>query len=176
MANDLNKFMCIGRLGKDPEVRYMPNGNAVVGFSIALGESWKDKNTGEKQERTEWVNCSAFGKLAEIIGEYVKKGSKIYIDGKMRTEKYTGNDGVEKYATKIIVDNMQMLDSKSDNAGQPNPQQSASNGQNNAQQSARPQQRPQAQPSNSGYQQQGQQNAQTGLPAGDDWDDSDIPF
>ena len=165
MANDLNKFMCIGRLGKDPEVRYMPNGNAVVGFSIALGESWKDKNTGEKQERTEWVNCSAFGKLAEIIGEYVKKGSKIYIEGKMRTEKYTGNDGVEKYATKIIVDNMQMLDSKSDNAGQSN-QQSASS-QNQGQQQRPPQQRPAP---------QAPANTNNGLPIGDDWDDSGVPF
>jgi len=169
MANDLNKFMCIGRLGKDPEVRFMPNGNAVVGFSISLGESWKDKNTGEKQERTEWVNCSAFGKLAEIIGEYVKKGSKIYIDGKMRTEKYTGNDGVEKYATKIIVDNMQMLDSKSDNNASNTTQNSGQqqhSAPNNTQQ-RQPQQRPAPQP---------QQNVQTGLPAGDDWDDSEIPF
>ena len=90
----------------------MSNGTAVAGFSIACGESWKDKNTGEKVEKTEWINLTAFGKLAEIISEYVKKGSKLYVSGKFKTDKYQAQDGTDRYSTKVIVNNMQMLDSR----------------------------------------------------------------
>ena len=113
MSNDLNSCSFIGRLGKDPEMRYMTSGEAVASFSIAVGSQWKNK-AGEKQESTEWVNSTAFGKLAEIVGEYLKKGSHIYVSGRMKTEKYTDKSGIEKYATKIIVDRMQMLGGKSD--------------------------------------------------------------
>lgn len=112
MSNDLNQCNFIGRVGKDPEIKYMANGTAVAGLSIACGESWKDKNTGEKVEKTEWINLTAFGKLAEIIGEYVKKGSKLYVSGKFKTDKYQAQDGTDRYSTKVIINNMQMLDSK----------------------------------------------------------------
>lgn len=167
MANDLNSCSFIGRLGKDVEMRYMPNGKAVASFSIACGESWKDQQ-GQKQERTEWVNITAFDKLAEIIGEYLAKGSKVYIQGKMKTEKYTDNNGVEKYSTKIIAQNMQMLDSKPQDGGQQQGQQSAQ--QRPAQKPAPAYQAPQQ-----GYapapQQQGMQ-----MPVDDGWDDDQITF
>ena len=104
----LNKVILIGNTGKDPEIRYMPNGKPVASFSIATSESWKDKATGEKKESTEWHNCTAFDKLAEIIGQYVKKGQPLYVEGRIKTEKYT-KDGVEKYSTKILVNEMKML-------------------------------------------------------------------
>lgn len=185
MANDLNKCMFIGRLGKDPDVRYAASGDAVAGFSIATGESWKDKQ-GQKQERTEWVSCTVFGKLAEIVGEYLRKGSKVYIEGKMKTEKYTDNNGVEKYSTKIIVQNMQMLDSKQEGSQQApaqqgyaqQPAQNAYVPQQQQQQQGyapAPQQRPAPQPQQQQYQQAPQQQYQNGLPPNDDWQD-DIPF
>lgn len=105
----LNQAQIIGHLGKDPEMRYMSNGNAVASFSIATTEKWKDKNTGEAKEQTEWHRISAFDKLAEIIGQYVKKGSLIYVCGKIKTRKYTDKDGVEKYATEIHASEMKML-------------------------------------------------------------------
>lgn len=119
MANDLNQCNFIGRLGKDVDTRYMPNGDAVASFSIAVGSQWKDKN-GEKKESTEWVNCSAFGKLAEIVATYLKKGSQVFVSGRMKTDKYTDKQGVERYTTKVVVDQMQMLGGKpsSDNAPQ----------------------------------------------------------
>lgn len=103
MANDLNSCNFIGRLGNDPEMRYSANGDAIASFSIAVG--WKSKDKDGK----EWVNISAFGKLAEICGQYLKKGSQVYVSGKMKTDKYTDKNGVEKYSTKIILANMQML-------------------------------------------------------------------
>lgn len=109
--NGLNKIECLGYLGKDPEIRYTKDGKAVASFSVGASESWKDKD-GNKQERTEWFNCSAFGKLAEIIGQYLKKGSRVYLEGKQRTEKYQAKDGADRYATKMLVSNMIMLDSK----------------------------------------------------------------
>jgi len=117
MANDLNQCNFIGRLGRDPEVKYSADGSAIAGFSIAVGSTWKSKS-GEKQESTEWVNVSAFGKLAEICGNYLTKGSQVYISGRMKTEKYTGRDGTEKYSTKIIADNMQMLGGKLESVSQ----------------------------------------------------------
>lgn len=109
--SSVNKVILLGRIGKDPEVRYMPNGEAVVNFSIATSETWKDK-AGDKQEKTEWSNCVAYRRLAEVIGEYVKKGSMIYVDGKLQTRKYTDKNGVEKYSTAIIVNEMTMLGGK----------------------------------------------------------------
>ena len=113
MSNDLNQCNFIGRLGKDPETRYMPSGEAISSFSIAVGSQWKNKN-GEKQEATEWVNITAFDKLAEICSEYLKKGSQVYISGRMKTEKYQAKDGTDRYSTKIIADKMQMLGGKSE--------------------------------------------------------------
>jgi len=111
----LNKCTFIGNLGKDPEIRFTNDGKAIANLSIACGERYKDKN-GEQQEKTEWVNITAFGKLAEIIQSYVKKGSKIYIEGKMRTRKWTDKEGNDKYTTEIVLDGfdgkMIMLDSK----------------------------------------------------------------
>lgn len=108
----LNKQMIIGNLGKDPEMRFTPEGNAVASVSIGVGSTWKDKQ-GVKQEHTEWISCVAFGKLAEVIGKYLKKGSKIYVEGRQKTEKYKGKDGQDKYSTKTVIEQMIMLDSKS---------------------------------------------------------------
>jgi single-strand DNA-binding protein len=113
----VNKFIGIGNLGKDPEMRFMPDGKAVTNFSIAISEKYKDKS-GEAKEVTEWVNVAFFGKLAEIAGEYLKKGSKVYIEGKMKTEKYS-KDGVDRYTTKIIGEKMEMLSSKGDTVDTP---------------------------------------------------------
>jgi len=113
MANDLNRCSFIGRLGRDPEVKYMPSGSAVVNFSIAVGQSWKDKETGQKKEKTEWVRISAFGKLAEICGEYLSKGKQIFISGRMETRKWE-KDGVPQYSTEIIANDVQFLGSRVD--------------------------------------------------------------
>ena len=116
----VNKFIGIGNLGKDPEMRFMPDGKAVCNFSIAISEKYKDKS-GESKEVTEWVNVALFGKLAEIAGEYLKKGSKVYVEGKMKTEKYS-KDGIDRYTTKIIGEKMEMLNSKSETADAPRAQ------------------------------------------------------
>ena len=107
----INKAIIIGRLGKDPEQKAMPNGKAVVNFSVATSETWKDKQTGDKREKTEWHNCVAFDKLAEIIGQYCKKGSQVFISGKLQTRSWE-KDGQKHYATEIIASEMQMLDSR----------------------------------------------------------------
>lgn len=112
MSNDLNKCMFIGRLARDPEVRYLPSGAACASFSIAVGSQWKDKQSGDKQERTEWINVTAFNRLGEICGEYLKKGSQVFIEGRFQTDK-SEKDGVTKYYTKIIASEMQMLGSPS---------------------------------------------------------------
>lgn len=122
--SDLNLFQAIGRLGKACEIRYMPSGEGIASFSIACGSSWKNKE-GEKQVSTEWINCTAFGKLAEICGEYLKKGSQVYISGRMQTDKYKDKEGVEKYSTKIIVGQMQMLGGKPAEENQPSPKPAA---------------------------------------------------
>lgn len=108
MARGINKVILVGNLGNDPEVRYSQSGSAITTISVATSESWKDKN-GEQQERTEWHRVKFFGRLAEIAGEYLKKGRQVYIEGSLRTEKYTDKSGVEKYATDIIANEMQML-------------------------------------------------------------------
>ncbi|OFN57629.1 single-stranded DNA-binding protein, partial [Eikenella sp. HMSC061C02] len=108
----LNKVILIGRLGRDPECRYLPNGEAVCNFSIATDESWKDKN-GQRQTRTEWHAITLYRKLAEIAAQYLKKGSQVYIEGRIQSRKYTGKDGIERTAFDIIASEMKMLDSKS---------------------------------------------------------------
>ncbi len=112
MAKGVNKVILIGNVGKDPDVRYMPNGNAVANVTLATSESWKDKNSGETQERTEWHRVVFFRRLAEIVGEYVKKGSKIYVEGRLQTRKWQDQSGQDRYTTEIVADEMQMLDSK----------------------------------------------------------------
>ncbi|MEX6426723.1 single-stranded DNA-binding protein [Providencia manganoxydans] len=146
----VNKATILGHLGKDPEVRYSPSGTAFTKFSLATSESWNDKNTGEKREKTEWHNIVIQGKLAEVAGEYLRKGSQVYIEGKIKTRKYQGNDGQDKYITEIVVGingTMQML---------------GSNGGNNQTGSQQPTRQPQ------------QQATQNEPPM--DWDDQEIPF
>lgn len=147
MARGVNKAIILGMAGKDPEVRYTASGSAVASVSIATNEQWKDKQTGEKQERCEWHNVTFFGKLAEIAGEYLKKGSQVYIEGKIQTDKWQDQNGQDRYTTKIIANEMQLIGGKPSDSGEGRQQQ--------------------------GQQQQPQQNK----PAGnfDDFDD-DIPF
>lgn len=111
--SSVNKAIILGNVGKDPEVRYLSDGKAAANFSVATSETWKDKS-GEKQEKTEWHRISAFGKLAEIIGEYVKKGSQLYIEGRITTRKWSDKDGTEKYTTEIIADQMRLLGGRSE--------------------------------------------------------------
>ncbi len=112
----VNKVILVGNLGRDPETRYMPDGGAITNISIATTSSWKDKN-GEKQEQTEWHRIAFFGKLAEIAGEYLKKGSQVYVEGKLRTRKWQDKDGADKYTTEVIADAMQMLGSRQGQGG-----------------------------------------------------------
>ncbi len=155
MARGINKVILVGTLGKDPETRYTPTGVAITSYSVATNESWKDKQTGEKQERTEWHNITAFGKLAEICSEYLKKGSQVYIEGSLRTEKWQDKSGNDRYTTKIIASEMQMLGGKGD-IGKPTSGQA-------------PQQQRQQAP------QQSQPQAPQNAPVDDSFDDS-IPF
>ena len=111
-SRGVNKVILVGNLGQDPEVRYMPNGGAVTNITIATSETWKDKTSGENQEKTEWHRVVAFRRLAEIMGEYLKKGSKVYIEGKLQTRKWQDNSGNDRYTTEIVADQMQMLDSR----------------------------------------------------------------
>ena len=120
MAASVNRCIFIGNLGKDPEVRYTQGGDAIANFSIACTENWKDKATGEKKEQTEWVRISVFGKLAEICGQYLKKGSQVYIEGSLRTRKWTDKDGRERYTTEIKGEVMKMLGSKPEGQRQQN--------------------------------------------------------
>jgi len=108
----VNKWIGIGNLGRDPETRYTASGEAICNFSIACTESWKDKQSGERKEMTEWVRISAFGKLAEICSQYLKKGSQVYVEGSLRTRKWTDKDGQERYTTEIRCDDMKMLGSR----------------------------------------------------------------
>ena len=120
MSRGINKVILIGNLGGDPEIRYMTNGNAVCNITLATSDSWKDKQTGQQQERTEWHRVVFFGKLAEIAGQYLRKGSKVYIEGRLQTREWE-KDGIKRYTTEVIVDmggQMQMLDSKGDGGGQ----------------------------------------------------------
>src|SRR6187402_2319558 len=117
MARGINKVILIGNIGQDPEVKYMPSGGAVTNVSVATSETWKDKNTGQPQERTEWHRVVFFNRLGEIAGEYLKKGSKVYIEGSLRTRKWQAQDGTDRYTTEIVANEMQMLDGRGDNSG-----------------------------------------------------------
>ncbi len=163
MARGVNKVILIGNVGGDPEVRYLPNGNAVANVTLATSDSWKDKQTGQQQERTEWHRVVFFGRIAEVVGEYVRKGSKMYIEGRLQTREWE-KDGVKRYTTEIVVDmggQMQLLDGRPQGGEQgmaPRPQQQRPA----PQQSAPQQQRPAQQP-------------QQAMPDYDSFDD-DIPF
>lgn len=118
MARGVNKVILVGNLGADPEVRYTPSGSAVTNLSVATTDSWTDKNSGQKQERTEWHRVTMFNKLAEIAGEYCKKGGQVYIEGSIRTDKYQDKKtGEDRYSTSIIANNMQLLGSRGDSGG-----------------------------------------------------------
>jgi single-strand DNA-binding protein len=162
MTRGVNKVILVGNCGQDPEVRYMPSGGAVTNLSIATSESWKDKNTGEQQERTEWHRVVFFNRLAEIVEQYVKKGTKLYVEGSLRTRKWQGQDGQDRYTTEVVASDMQMLDSRgSQGAGD----QSSSS-------MAPPPPQPAPQQSTSQQPSQTSGQAQT-----TDWDDGDdIPF
>jgi single-strand DNA-binding protein len=109
MARGVNKVIIVGNLGNDPDTRYMPSGSAVTNLSVATNESWKDKQTGEQKDRTEWHRVAMFGRLAEIAAEYLRKGSQVYIEGKLRTRKWQDQNGNDRWTTEIIADEMQML-------------------------------------------------------------------
>ena len=119
----LNKVILIGNLGRDPEVRYMPNGEAVCNFSIATSETWNDRQTGQRQERTEWHNITLYRRLAEVAGQYLKKGSQVYIEGKIQSRKYTDKQGIERTAYEIIGDELKMLGGRDNQPAQPPEQQ-----------------------------------------------------
>ena len=153
MARGVNKVILIGNLGQDPEVKYMPNGNAVANITVATSESWKDKNTGEQVDKTEWHRVVFFRRLAEIVGEYLKKGSKIYIEGKLQTRKWQDKNGADHWTTEVVASEMQMLDSRGGGSSDFNQSQGAPS------QSA-----PQSAPSQAAP-----------APANNDFDD-DIPF
>jgi len=118
MARGINKVILVGHLGKDPETRYMPSGGAVTNIRVATSESWKDKTSGDQQERTEWHNVAMFGRLAEIAAEYLRKGSQVYIEGSLRTRKWQDKEGRDRWTTEIIANEMQMLGGRPD-AGAP---------------------------------------------------------
>jgi single-strand DNA-binding protein len=151
----VNKAIILGNVGTDPEIRSMPNGNKVASFSVATSEKWKDKNTGEQQEATEWHRITIFGRLAEIVEQYVKKGSKLYLEGKIKTDKYE-KEGVTHYSTSVIANQMQMLDSAGSSQSQANNQHSNHSAQ---------------QAPNTGTQQ-----SQQAAPSNFDNFDDDIPF
>ena len=114
----VNKAILIGRLGRDPEVRYMPNGEAVCSFSIATSETWNDRQTGQRQERTEWHNITLYRRLAEVAGQYLKKGSQVYIEGRIQSRKYTDKNGIERTAYEIIGNEMKMLGGKAEGSSE----------------------------------------------------------
>ncbi len=196
MARGVNKVILVGNLGQDPETKFMPSGGAVTNVSIATSESWKDKTTGQPQERTEWHRVVFFNRLAEIAGEYLRKGGKVYVEGSLRTRKWQDQSGQDRYTTEIVASEMQMLDSRGDNAGMggQNPggyapqQQAAPAMQQRApqQQQQAPQQAPYQQPQQAPQQHQQQAPQQAPQqqppqqapqqPQGFDNFDDDIPF
>lgn len=190
MARGVNKVILVGNLGKDPEVRYMPSGGAVANVTIATSESWKDKQTGEQRDRTEWHNVVFYNRLAEIVGEYLKKGSQAYIEGSLRTRKWQDKNGQDRYTTEIIANEMQMLGSRGGSGSYDRNTQQQDGGYNQApaQQQQGGYNQPAAQPQNqqpqpaqqqppAGQGQAAPQQKQGGNDFGDfdDFDD-DIPF
>jgi single-strand DNA-binding protein len=167
MARGVNKVILIGNLGADPETRYTAGGAAITTASLATSESWKDKQTGEAKERTEWHRVKFFGRLAEIAGEYLKKGRQVYIEGSIRTDKYTDKEGVERYATDIIANEMQMLGGPGEGGG------SRSGGGEGGGYRERPQQSRGGAPSGGGRPASAPQPASGGV---GDFEDDDIPF
>ena len=166
MARGINKVILIGNLGQDPETRYMPSGGAVTNVTVATSESWKDKQTGQQQERTEWHRVVFFNRLAEIAGEYLRKGSKVYIEGSLRTRKWQDkNTGADRYTTEIVGNEMQMLDSRGGGDSNYMPSQQASS------QQAAPQQAPQGAVAAAGG-----EPVAAAQPGGFDNFDDDIPF
>lgn len=164
MARGVNKVILVGNLGNDPEVRYMPSGGAVANVSVATAESWTDKNTGQRQDRTEWHRVVFFNKLAEIVGEYLRKGSQVYVEGSLRTRKWE-KDGIERYSTEIVANDMQMLGGRPGGGGSAEFQQSGAPSQSRG---------PAASQSRPSYP---QQSAPAPMPAGPEADfDDDIPF
>ena len=117
MSKGVNKVIILGNVGQDPETKFTASGTAIANLSVATSESWKDKQTGQQVDKTEWHRVVAFNRLAEIIGEYVKKGSKVYIEGKLTTRKWQDQGGADRYTTEIVASEMQMLDSRGDNSG-----------------------------------------------------------
>ena len=117
MARGVNKVILVGHLGQDPEVKYMPSGGAVCNVSLATTDSWKDKNSGERQERTEWHRVVFFNRLAEITGEYLRKGSQVYVEGRLQTREWQDKDGQKRYTTEIVANEMQMLGGRSGSSG-----------------------------------------------------------
>ncbi|WP_288080342.1 single-stranded DNA-binding protein [Pseudomonas sp.] len=155
MARGINKVILVGNVGGDPETRYLPNGNAVTNITLATSDSWKDKQTGQLQERTEWHRVSFFGKVAEIAGQYLAKGSQVYVEGRLQTRKWQDKDGQDRYTTEVVVDmggQMQLLGGKPEG------------GQQRPAQQPRQQQAPQQRP---------QQSQQSAAP---DFYDDDVPF
>ncbi|WP_417227713.1 single-stranded DNA-binding protein [Amphritea sp.] len=191
MARGVNKVILIGNLGNEPETKYLPSGNAVTNITVATSESWKDKQTGQQQERTEWHRVVFFNRLAEIAGEYLHKGSKVYLEGSLRTRKWQDQQGQDRYTTEIVASEMQMLDSRGDggnNGGYQQPQGGYQQPQQQApQHNYQPQQAPQQnyqkppqpqQPPQQNYQKPAPQAAPQApqpAPGLDDFDD-DIPF
>jgi single-strand DNA-binding protein len=155
MARGINKVILIGNLGQDPEVRYMPQGGAVANLSIATSESWKDKATGEMKEQTEWHRVVIYQRLAEIAGEYLRKGSKVYIEGKLKTRKWQDQQGVERYTTEIVANELQMLDGRGEGQGG-----GMGGGMGGGQQGYQPRAPQQAAPQQAAYQGAPQQNFQ----------------
>lgn len=174
MARGVNKVILIGNLGQDPDVKYMPNGGAVANVTVATSESWKDKNSGEMQDRTEWHRVVFFRRLAEIAGEYLKKGSKVYIEGKLQTRKWQDQQGNDRYTTEIVANEMQMLDARGGGMG-------GSGGAGGGNQFGGGQgQQNQGQQNQGQNQGQSQAKPQSGAPAAGAFDDGgfddDIPF
>ena len=202
MARGVNKVILIGNLGQDPEVRFMPSGSPVANLRVATTDTWTDRQSGQRQERTEWHSVVMFNRLAEIAQQYLKKGSRVYLEGRLQTRKWQGQDGQDRYSTEIVVNDMQMLDSRSGDfgsqgAGMPQQQQPQAGGYGAPQAAPVPQQggnygapsqggyaggqpqRPQQPPAPAGQPQQGgQQQGNYGAPDPGSFDDFDdeIPF
>ncbi|TDX24176.1 single-strand binding protein [Modicisalibacter xianhensis] len=184
MARGVNKVILIGNLGQDPDVRFLPSGNPVANLRIATTDSWTDRQSGQRQERTEWHSVVLFNKLAEIAQQYVKKGSRIYIEGRLQTRKWQGQDGQDRYSTEIVANDMQMLDSRGGQGGggadygqaPQNNYGAPQGGYGNAPQGGggQPQQRPPQQPPAGG--QQGGGNYGAPNPGSFDDFDDEIPF